>query len=441
MKRIITMCATLLVSASMFAQAPVKMSYQAVVRDGSNNLVTSNAVGMQISILQGSSSGTAVYVETQNPTTNTNGLVSIEIGIGSVVSGDFSTINWANDTYFIKTESDPAGGTNYTITGTSQFLSVPYALHAMTAGSIAGGINETDPIYAASVASEINATDTTSWNNKLDSYSETDPIYAASVASEITAADTTTWNNKLDSYSETDPSVPAGTQTGEMQYWDGSNWVTLVPGLNDATLKLVNGIPTWIGGISTVLSPLTGKTWMDKNLGALQVATSSTDANAYGDLYQWGRGTDGHEKRSSGSTNTLSSTDQPGHGDFIISPNSPFDWLSPKNDNLWQGVNGVNNPCPSGYRLPTDTEFDAERQSWSTQDAAGAFDSPLKLPLNGYRSSGLAALTNADFYGYYWTSTINGNGSNTLTYGTSLNDSFIGFSSRGNGYGVRCIKD
>lgn len=136
MKKIITVCAVLLMTASVFAQAPEKMSYQAVVRDGSNALVSSTAVGMQISILQGSASGTAVYVETQTPTSNANGLVSLEIGAGTVVSGDFTTIDWANGPYFIKTETDPTGGISYTITGTSQLLSVPYALHAKTAESV-----------------------------------------------------------------------------------------------------------------------------------------------------------------------------------------------------------------------------------------------------------------------------------------------------------------
>jgi len=168
MKKIIIICAALLMTASVFAQAPEKMSYQAIVRDGSNNLVSSTSVGMQISILQGSASGTAVYVETQTPTTNANGLASVEIGSGTVVSGTFSTIDWSNGPYFIKTETDPTGGTNYTITGTSQLLSVPYALHAKTAENITGTITETDPIFGASVASGITGTDTTNWNNKQD---------------------------------------------------------------------------------------------------------------------------------------------------------------------------------------------------------------------------------------------------------------------------------
>ena len=98
------------------------MSYQAVVRNASNDLVANQSVGIKISILQGSATGTPVYVETQTPATNANGLVSMEIGNGTVVSGDFTTIDWANGPYFIKTETDPTGGTNYTITGTSQLV-------------------------------------------------------------------------------------------------------------------------------------------------------------------------------------------------------------------------------------------------------------------------------------------------------------------------------
>ena len=132
-----TTVGALLLTISSFAQSPEKMSYQAVIRNAANALVTNQQVGMQISILQGS---TAVYEETQTPTSNTNGLVTLEIGTGTIVSGTFSSIDWSADTYFIKIETDPAGGTNYTITGTSQLLSVPFALYAKTssdAGAVA----------------------------------------------------------------------------------------------------------------------------------------------------------------------------------------------------------------------------------------------------------------------------------------------------------------
>ncbi len=123
MKRIFTIIIGLTIG-SMFAQAPQKMSYQAVIRDANNNLIKSQQVGMKISILQGSATGALVYFETQKPTTNVNGLVTLEIGSGT----GLSTINWGNGPYFIKTETDPLGGANYTIIGTSQLMSVPYAL-------------------------------------------------------------------------------------------------------------------------------------------------------------------------------------------------------------------------------------------------------------------------------------------------------------------------
>ena len=144
MKKIITICAAILMTANVFAQAPNKMSYQAVIRNNSNALVANQVIGMRISILQTSPSGTTVYVETQSPTTNANGLASIEIGSGTVVSGNFSTIDWANGPYFVKTETDPAGGTSYSISGTSQLLSVPYALYAKNTDS---WITEVDSVY------------------------------------------------------------------------------------------------------------------------------------------------------------------------------------------------------------------------------------------------------------------------------------------------------
>ncbi len=173
MKRVFTFLSAIIITASVFAQFPEKMSYQALIRNSNNNLLTNQTVGMQISIIQGSANGTAVYVETQKPTSNAEGLVSIEIGNGTVVSGDFSAIDWSLGLYFITIETDPSGGTAYSITGTSQLLSVPYALHAKTAESISTSAGtkatETDPIFSASAASEITQSDITNWNNKLDS--------------------------------------------------------------------------------------------------------------------------------------------------------------------------------------------------------------------------------------------------------------------------------
>jgi hypothetical protein len=138
MKNFYTLLLFLFAAFSTFAQAPEKMSYQAVIRDATNTLLTNEEVGMQISILQTSITGTAVYIETQTATTNINGLVSIEIGTGTS-SNNFSAIDWSAGPYFIKTATDPTGGTTYTITGTSQIMSVPFAMYAKTSGSSTPG--------------------------------------------------------------------------------------------------------------------------------------------------------------------------------------------------------------------------------------------------------------------------------------------------------------
>lgn len=132
MKKIYTILTTLLITVSIFAQAPDKMSYQAIVRDGSDVLVSNQSVGIQISILQNSSTGTAVYVERQTAISNAKGLVSLEIGgvNASVIFGTINTIDWSTGSYFIKTETDPTGGFNYTISGTNEIMSVPYAFYA-----------------------------------------------------------------------------------------------------------------------------------------------------------------------------------------------------------------------------------------------------------------------------------------------------------------------
>ncbi len=194
------------------------------------------------------------------------------------------------------------------------------------------------------------------------------------------------------------------------------------------------GSPT---AVIEVVNPTTGKTWMDRNLGATQAATSSTDVAAYGNLYQWGRGNDGHQCRNSSLTSTKSSTDQPGHGNFINTPFNPTDWRSPENTNLW--VNGVNNPCPSGYRLPTNAEIGAEPGSWSNSNATGAFASPLKLPLAGERSGVNGSFSGVGTYGAYWSSTVGavGYSRGLLIYnsGAVMINSY-----RSNGNSVRCIK-
>ena len=143
MKKFSFLIAILLLALSIQAQAPQKFSYQTVIRNSSNQLLVGQTVGIKISILQGSANGNAVYVETHSPQTNANGLATLEIGGGTLLSGNFANINLANGPFFVKTETDPNGGNNYTITNTSQLLSVPYALYSNSTSSSVSSSGDT----------------------------------------------------------------------------------------------------------------------------------------------------------------------------------------------------------------------------------------------------------------------------------------------------------
>jgi hypothetical protein len=145
MKKTYTLFLMLFFGLYLHAQVPQKMSYQSVIRNNLNNLVSNANVGIKVSILQGSASGTSVYTETHATSTNVNGLITIEIGGGNIIAGTFGSINWGSGLYFLKTETDPAGGTNYTLTTTSQLLSVPYSLHSKSSSD---GSNAKTLIYS-----------------------------------------------------------------------------------------------------------------------------------------------------------------------------------------------------------------------------------------------------------------------------------------------------
>jgi uncharacterized protein (TIGR02145 family) len=336
MKRIITICAAIFMTISMFAQAPQKMSYQAVISNSSNALAVSTPVG----------------------TTEATGATEL-LSSGTAAE---NTPYWNGTSWVINNSNILNNGAEVEIASTTQGFLPP----RMT-------------------------------TTQRDA-----------IASSVTGL--TIYN----------------TTVNCLQSWNGTLW-------DD------DGCASGAATVGEVTNSITGKIWMDRNLGASQVATSSTDANSYGDLYQWGRGSDGHQCRNSVTTSTLSSGDVPGHGDFILASSSPSDWRSPQNTNLWQGVNGVNNPCPSGYRLPTSTELNAERLSWSSNRAAGAFASPLKLPMAGNRGGSDGSLNSVGSYGNYWSSTVSGTNSSHLYFSSSYSD--MSGNNRADGYSVRCLKD
>ena len=599
-----------LLTGLLWAQSPQKMSYQAIITDSSNIIVKEAPVGLRISILQGNPNYTPVYEETHTPYTNSNGLISLEIGTGNVLSGSFSNINWGAGPCFIKTEIDIKGGTNYTITDTSELLSTPYALYstyAMTSangmplGTAAGQMNYWNGTSWVTIAPGTNGqyfnfcNGIPAWTNNgqcpgsisglncgsANHYGVLTPgIVASGVSSSIpyssggggnhggqtvtstgvtgltatlesgtfsvgsgaltytingtpSASGTASFTlniggqtcnlsrsvnlplgvitalncaNAINTAALTQ-GLPASNFSSSIPYTGGNGGTfssqtvssTGVSGLtaaldagtfatgNGSLMYAISGTPGSsgtavfalnIGGkscnltitvnqslasgqyaagtvhcsgtptaIIDVTNPTTGKTWMDRNLGASQTAATSTDASSYGDLYQWGRAADGHQCRTSTTTSTVSSSDMPGNSNFIIGSSvSLWDWRTPQNNNLWQGVNGINNPCPGGYRLPTATELDAERLSWSSQNSIGALASMLRLPLSGSRRWTNGSLINVGLGGFYWTSTIesavNGEFPNEIDFASGTESSArLTNNNRAYAYSVRCIKE
>ena len=199
--------------------------------------------------------------------------------------------------------------------------------------------------------------------------------------------------------------------------------------------------------IVEVTNPISGDVWMDRNMGAAQQATSSADASAYGDLYQWGRFADGHQCRTSGTTTTLATTSFPNldnswDGLFIMQANDPQDWLAIEEDGLWQSINDANNPCPSGFRLPTKVDFLNEGSTWSSLDNVGAYASPIKFAAAGQRIRDNGVISGTGTVGGYWSSTIAAEEGNSYILRFDNSSAGNGYwRGRANGFSVRCIKD
>ena len=478
MKKLFILIATVMLVASVFAQAPQKMSYQAVIRNSSEALVTNTTVGMQISILQGSASGTAVYVETQSPTTNANGLVSFEIGVGTVVSGDFTTIDWANGTYFIKTETDPAGGTSYTIAGVSQLLSVPYALHAKTAETVTGGITETDPTFTSSQAANIDANDITNLGNLsgvntgdqdlstlatktalgdstaqvrseipdvsgfLTSYTETDPTFTGSQAANITATDITNLGNL------------SGVNTGDQDlstlatkaYVDAL--LARIEALEESDV-LNNGFIDSRDGNEYNWVQIGDQVWMAENLAYLpsvnMVADGSEDAAG---SYYYVYGYDG--------TNVADAKATDNYATYGVL----YNWTAAMDGEASSTTNpsGIQGVCPAGWHLPSDAEWTELTDYLGGTGAGGKlketgtthWNSPNTGATNEIGFTALPGGTrnyNGAFYdignyGNWWSATeLNATYAWNRIMSYAFSDVYRDYDGKEVGFSVRCLRD
>jgi hypothetical protein len=312
MKKLLILSIIVVFTIPAFTQPPQKFSYQAVLRDKDGNLLVNQLVGMRTTILQGSTIQLVVYQETYTFTaTNENGLLTVEIGSGkpTILSGPFTSIPWSSGPFFLKTEIDPAGGTNYTITGQSQILSVPYALYAEKTGSVA----ETDPVWTSSASSyytksnlrqpgeaEVLFGNISSKPATLAGYGITDAMNISHPANLITESDIIKWNTPHSgdvsgsssltvtglrgrNLSETAP------VSGQVLSWNGSSWI---PSDDSFMLPFSGQTTTGTSGIDIRHNATSGITtggsfWNASTNGtAVRGNATSSSGDTYGGSFQ-----------------------------------------------------------------------------------------------------------------------------------------------------------
>ena len=401
-----------------FGQAPDLISYQAIIRNSNNELVSNVSVGMRISILRGSAADVLLYQEEHSEKTNLNGLVYLNIGSGAPLFGTMSGIDWSKGPFYVKSETDPTGGKNYTLVVVSRLLSVPFSIYAKSAEKVTGPLTELDPLFNASISKGITAVDTAYWNKKLSSFTEKDPLFNASISKGITAVDTAYWNKKLSSFTERDPlfgaSISKGITAVDTAYWnkklssftesDPLFNASIAKGITAADTALWNSEsdPLFNASISKGITSVDTASWNQK------VGLPQTGNNA-GDILFW-----------NGTAWVKIQQGLPGQGLFLSQTGIPM-WSGPAFATLTTNVatSVTNITAISGGNITSDggTPVTARGICWSTSpNPTVANDSTRNGVGTGTFTSNISGLLGSTTY-YVRAYAVNTTG---LSYGNQI---------------------
>ena len=446
MKRFSLISIGIFISTIILSQAPDSFSYQAILRNTDGTIRANESVSVQIEIKQGSIDGSTAYLEIHNTVTSSTGLITLQIGSGTT-SDDLSLIDWSNGPYFLDVT---VNGTNL---GASQLLSVPYALHSKTAETITGEINitESDPVFSAwDKTSGIEITESQISDFQTYLISETDPVYNASIASDITGTDTANWNNKLDSYTEiqTLADVAALDNSVNTQLknitdpTDAQDAATkayvdeLKSEINEIRISLGTSIKDIDGNYYKIITIGT-QVWMAENLKTTKY-NDGTSIPLVTDVTEW--------SGLSGPGYCWYNNDDKTYKDTY---GALYNWYTVNTDNL----------CPSGWHVSTDEEWTVLIDYLGGKNEVGGklketgtthWDSPNTGATNETGFTGLPGgfrLSSGDFNnigdsGFWWSATEIGNTtawrrklsrSSTSVYRDGSNKEF--------GFSVRCLRD
>jgi uncharacterized protein (TIGR02145 family) len=417
----------------LIGQSPEKMSFQAVIRDASGELVSNSSVGLKMSVLQGSVSGTLAYSETHNGMTNSNGLITLEIGGGTVVSGVYGDIDWSNGPYFLKREIDPSGGTNYVVSGTSQLLSVPYAMYANVADTVLNA-PDTSSINEIQVLSISNDTIYLSGGGFVKLPSGFDGDYSSLTNKPTIPTNTSDLTNdsgfitsEVDSSTTNEIQELSVSLIGDTLYLSQSNYV-IIPGLSSANPPVsdIDG-----NGYDTV--HIGTQIWMKSNLKTTHY-NDGTPIQHVTDGTTWSGLTTGARVYYDND----STTNAPVYGAL-------YNWYAVETGKL----------CPSGWHVPTNAEWTVLTTFVGTEPGnklkeigtshwpsdSGATDAVGFTALPGGRRLDSGSFDLPD-YGFWWSETPSNSNNSYCRFifsGGNYVDTFSYDKRRG--LSVRCLRD